>query len=431
MGDEARSLSQYEPLLSDRLTIDYSSVAQGQVEEPGIMTHSYSSIAHPETADPPITPLDALCSSPSNEKNTGPVTLTLPGAASEPYTLPRDQQPTRFPLHHRLVLEGRAGFDNYQRFSKKACTVKYCTALFLLYFVTGTLVYTFLFEKWSMKDSMYFIVVTFTTCGYGDLTPDSFAETIFTTIFLLVGVLVLATVAFGIIFENLFEAYETILERAKSKTGKKFLQKFDHGRSSVSSFSSSCTGGDEHAILSCCGGKSDCNMTIWRNMIQECAAVTPLLLLLILSAIVIGKIEGWDIYSTLYFTAVTATTVGYGDVAPRTESMRLFCVFFIPFAVGVTAELFGRMTGVYLKYKREEAENEFLNSRLTLADIDRMDRNGDGIVVKDEFMRFFLVSMGKVTHEELDRLEALFQKLDASHDGKLSIDDLLAMSVAE
>jgi hypothetical protein len=133
----------------------------------------------------------------------------------------------------------------------------------------------------------------------------------------------------------------------------------------------------------------------------------------------------------MYFTAVTATTVGYGDIAPRTESMRLFCVFFIPFAVGVTAELFGRMTGVYLKFKREEAENEFLNSRLTLADIDRMDRNGDGIVVKEEFMRFFLVSMGKVSHEELDRLEVLFEKLDASHDGKLSIDDLLAMSVAE
>lgn len=332
-----------------------------------------------------------------------------PPMTFESYALHQKDQPRRYPLHHRLQVV-RAGFDDFKGFSKKAGTIRYCAALFLLYFLTGTLVYSFLFEKWSIRDSMYFIVVTFTTCGYGDLTPDSYAETIFTTLFLLVGVLVLATVAFGIIFENLFEAYETILERAKAKTGKRFLRKFD-------TLSISQTEG---------GGS-----TFWRNVRNECCAVTPLILLVILGALVIGSFEGWNVADSMYFTAVTATTVGYGDIAPRTEAMRLFCVFFIPFSVGVTAELFGRMTGVYLRYKREEAENEFLNSRLTLADIDRMDRNGDGIVVKDEFMRFFLVSMGKVNHEELDRLEALFQKLDASHDGKLSIDDLLAMSTAE
>lgn len=331
-------------------------------------------------------------------------------------------QPKRFPVHHRL-LEGRAGFEDFKGFSKKSCTIKYCTALFILYFLTGTLVYTFLFKKWSIQDSMYFIVVTFTTCGYGDLTPASYTETVFTTFFLLVGVLVLATVAFGIIFENLFEAYEAILERAKSKTGKRFLRKFD--ARSTSSMSSSMAS-LPHAEKGATTGRR-----FWRSVREECTAVSPLLLLVILGALFIGHQEGWDVYSTMYFTAVTATTVGYGDIAPRTESMRMFCVFFIPFAVGVTAELFGRLTGVYLRFKREEAENEFLNSRLTLADIDRMDRNGDSIVVKDEFMRFFLVSMGKVTHEELDRLEALFEKLDASHDGKLSIDDLLAMSVAE
>jgi hypothetical protein len=331
-------------------------------------------------------------------------------------------QPKRFPIHHR-PLEGKAGFEDFKGFSKKSHTIKYCAALFILYFLTGTLVYTFLFKKWSIQDSMYFIVVTFTTCGYGDLTPGSYAETVFTTFFLLVGVLVLATVAFGIIFENLFEAYEAILERAKSKTGKRFLRKFDPRSSSSLSSSISLSSGKDRGAAK--------GTRLWRSLKDECAAVSPLLLLVIFGALMIGHQEGWNVYSTMYFTAVTATTVGYGDIAPRTESMRLFCVFFIPFAVGVTAELFGRMTGVYLKFKREEAENEFLNSRLTLADIDRMDRNGDGIVVKEEFMRFFLVSMGKVSHEELDRLEVLFEKLDASHDGKLSIDDLLAMSVAE
>jgi Ca2+-binding EF-hand superfamily protein len=82
-----------------------------------------------------------------------------------------------------------------------------------------------------------------------------------------------------------------------------------------------------------------------------------------------------------------------------------------------------------LSYAKEDAENDFLSSRLTLADIDRMDRDGDGVVVKEEFLRFFLVSMGKISHEELDKLEALFERLDATRDGHLSPNDLVEMSL--
>jgi len=120
--------------------------------------------------------------------------------------------------------------------------------------------------------------------------------------------------------------------------------------------------------------------------------------------------------------------VGYGDVTPQTQNMKLFCVFFIPCAVGVTAELFGRITGVYLSYKADQAEQEFMSHRLTQADIVRMDVDGDGIVTNREFIRFMLVSMGKVSHKELDDLQALFTKLDVVHDGSLHIGDLMAMA---
>ena len=54
-----------------------------------------------------------------------------------------------------------------------------------------------------------------------------------------------------------------------------------------------------------------------------------------------------------------------------------------------------------------------------------MDSNGDGVVTSDEFVRFMLVSMGKVTHEDLDRLQALFDKLDQVKDGQLDKDDIM------
>mmetsp|Transcript_14169 Transcript_14169/g.21268 ORF Transcript_14169/g.21268 Transcript_14169/m.21268 type:complete len:393 (+) Transcript_14169:24-1202(+) len=321
--------------------------------------------------------------------------------------LSRMNQPNRFPVHHRTQ-EGKTGFDEFKGFAERGHTIRYCMLLFLLYFAIGTLVYSFCFDKWSIQDSMYFTVVTFTTCGYGDLTPDTPAEYVFTAFFLLFGVLVLATVAFGIVFEHIFEAYDEILEKAKAKTDTKFMKQFDSSRTT--------------------GSAEPEQKSMMKDFCKSFVGVLPLYILLVLGALLIGNQEHWEVSKSLYFMVVTASTVGYGDFSPSTESMRLFCVFYIPFAVGVTAELFGRITGVYVTYMKEEAENEFLNSRLTLADIDRMDRNGDGVVAKEEFMRFFLVSMGKISHDELDRLELLFTKLDASHDGQLSIDDLVGMS---
>jgi len=343
-------------------------------------------------------------------KNNGNINNTTNTSTSDGNGLSskyrRKSQPNRFPLHHRTQ-EGRLGFDDFKGFADKSKTIYYCLALFILYFVIGTMAYSVFFHKWSIQDSMYFTVVTFTTCGYGDLTPDTTAEYVFTIFFLLFGVLVLATVAFGIVFENLFESYDNILEKAKIQTNKTFLNRFE-----------SVTQGAENEQKS-----------IWKDLRKALIGISPLYILLVLGALLIGSTEQWGVAKTLYFMVVTSTTVGYGDVSPSSESMRMFCVFYIPFAVGVTAELFGRLTGVYLSYAKEDAENDFLSSRLTLADIDRMDRDGDGVVVKEEFLRFFLVSMGKISHEELDKLEALFERLDATRDGHLSPNDLVEMSL--
>lgn len=39
--------------------------------------------------------------------------------------------------------------------------------------------------------------------------------------------------------------------------------------------------------------------------------------------------EGWDVKDVIYFTTVTISTVGYGDVHPTKNETRLFTVFYI------------------------------------------------------------------------------------------------------
>jgi voltage-gated potassium channel len=65
-----------------------------------------------------------------------------------------------------------------------------------------------------------------------------------------------------------------------------------------------------------------------------------IVLLAVLSAIALGTLafhllEGWSILDSLYVTAQTVTTVGFGDLTPRTAVGRAFATVFMMLGVGI------------------------------------------------------------------------------------------------
>jgi len=65
-----------------------------------------------------------------------------------------------------------------------------------------------------------------------------------------------------------------------------------------------------------------------------------IVLMAVLAAIALGTIvfhllEGWSILDSLYVTAQTVTTVGFGDIAPRTAAGRAFATVFMIVGVGI------------------------------------------------------------------------------------------------
>lgn len=56
----------------------------------------------------------------------------------------------------------------------------------------------------------------------------------------------------------------------------------------------------------------------------------PLLIFLVTVLIVLGQIagraEGWTVLNTVYWTFITATTVGYGDMPPTQRRSRILSV---------------------------------------------------------------------------------------------------------
>ena len=65
-----------------------------------------------------------------------------------------------------------------------------------------------------------------------------------------------------------------------------------------------------------------------------------IVLLAVLAAIAFGTVvfhllEGWSILDSLYVTVQTVTTVGFGDITPRTAAGRVFATAFMMIGVGV------------------------------------------------------------------------------------------------
>ncbi len=64
-----------------------------------------------------------------------------------------------------------------------------------------------------------------------------------------------------------------------------------------------------------------------------------LLIILFIGATFYHYAEGWRYIDALYFSAATMTTVGYGDITPKTDIGKIFTIIFV-FA-GVGAALYG------------------------------------------------------------------------------------------
>lgn len=154
---------------------------------------------------------------------------------------------------------------------------------------------------------------------------------------------------------------------------------------------------------------------------------TPIACVIVGIGMVIGYFEGWSPSSSLYYAIITFTTVGYGDLVPTRESMRLLAIFFLPLAVAVFGAVLGRIAGYYMDRQTKKAEKEFLHRQVTLSDLAVMDTDGDGGVSYGEFLAFMMVAMQKVDQKSVDEVKAVFQSLDADGSGTLQKEDLILL----
>ena len=237
-----------------------------------------------------------------------------------------------------------------------------CTLNLAVYLVVAIVAYSFVFERWSIIDSIYFACITFTTVGYGDPIPSNDSSRAFTCIFALYGVIILGLLI-GLVGQAIVEKHNAYMEVIKAKAQEQVLELF---------------GPDETTPATpTIAPKEQSLMETMRTII---VVETPIISAIAIISLAIGHFEGWSMVSSIYYGVITASSVGYGDFSPQTQEMRLVAIFFTPIAAAVFCDVLGRIAGAYMARQRAITEKAFLNRRLSLSDLERMDTDADGKV---------------------------------------------------
>ena len=255
----------------------------------------------------------------------------------------------------------------------------------------------------SLWDSIYFGIVTCTTVGYGDIsatgtshTPGRGVDYVVNMIAILYGLVV--------VFAPINNFINTYLTKVQNVILKALDDDPTHTRPEDQ--------GEAKLGLAC------------------------LLLVLIPcgGAVFFAVNEGWSFVDALYWSFITAMTIGYGDLSLVQPSSRIFSVFYIVISVVSIAKVAELNTEVaherakeqkLLALKKRARDPNFLMEILESSD------DVDGQVDKGEFLEFVLCRMGLCSEADTRPILKRFVALDVDGSGALDGEDFELMLAQE
>jgi len=140
---------------------------------------------------------------------------------------------------------------------------------------------------------------------------------------------------------------------------------------------------------------------------------------------VLGHMEDWSGVDSIYFSIITLTTVGFGDVTPQSQGGRLLASFLLPIGL-VTLTIVASSTAEKLA---SVGKPKGKSLKMLLSELQHViEEDDDGTVSEEEFMIFMLKQSGKLDEDTEDILRRQFKALDADGSGELDEDDVVMLS---
>jgi voltage-gated potassium channel Kch len=81
-----------------------------------------------------------------------------------------------------------------------------------------------------------------------------------------------------------------------------------------------------------------------------------LVTLLVSSTYFYSSVEGWSVIDALYFSVMTMSTIGYGDLVPTTTLSKLFTIIYSLLSIGVFVAVVTKIVAAILDNKKQSRE---------------------------------------------------------------------------
>ena len=80
--------------------------------------------------------------------------------------------------------------------------------------------------------------------------------------------------------------------------------------------------------------------------------ISTLILTLLIGTLFYNFVEGWNVIDSMYFSVITLTTVGYGDLVPITDAGKIFTMFYVLLGIGIIFAFIRALTARRINRKK-------------------------------------------------------------------------------
>jgi len=216
-----------------------------------------------------------------------------------------------------------SGFSRVQR------KLLILVSIAILYVTIGTYILMQM-EPWSSKESMFFIITTLTTIGFGNRSPKNDHSRLFIIIYSIGGMGILAytiSVISEVLKENVMVSFQTQLTMFREKRYERIVCNNEADKINQN--------GDAVLNLNDFDDEEEERKIVLNDQKQiakkQCLfAIVLMILSWAGGACTFYYTEGWTFVEAIYFCFIAFSTIGFGDLVPTTSSsLSIFNIWII------------------------------------------------------------------------------------------------------